>query len=97
MASGKYILDCGHAHYADEHCAVMLCWNYASKCGLHGIVQTSDRCNRGRGDEMPLLHRTMNLRYVIEGMPEGSPPGEYTVVYDRIEDDIVYYKYKEAE
>jgi hypothetical protein len=94
VVTGRYELDCWHANYIDDHCAHMQCWNYASKCGLHGIVKTSDRCNRERHDveELVDLVTTMNLKYVIDDVPEGLPQRQYTVVFSKIEGDTVHYR-----
>jgi hypothetical protein len=96
VITGRYELDCGHAHYQNEHCAHMQCWNYASKCGLHGIVKTSDLCNRTH--VVPVENDDiMVLKHVIEGAPKDLPQGEYTVVFDRMEGDTAYYKMKEVD
>ena len=96
VVTGHYTLDCGHAHYMDEHCAEMQCWNYASKCGKHGILGTSDRCNRQR-DDFVEKDDIMCLKHVIEDMPPDLPQGQYQVVFDRMEGDTAFYKYKGVE
>jgi len=94
VVTGHYELDCGHANYQDEHCAHMQCWNYASKCGLHGITKTSNTCNRWR--DVVENDDIMCLKHAIEGMPTNLPAGQYNVVFDRIEGDTAYYTYKEV-
>jgi hypothetical protein len=74
----------------------MQCWNYASKCGLHGIFKTSDRCNRDR-DVHAEKDDIMCLKHVIEDMPPDLPQGQYQVVFDRMEGDTAFYKYKGVE
>lgn len=96
VISGRYELDCGHANYMDDHCAHMQCWNYASKCPRHSYMQTGIRCNRQRDTE-PDLVTTMNLKYVIDDVPEGLPQGQYTVVFSKIEGDTVHYRMVEDE
>jgi|SRR5450755_159644 len=39
------ILPCGHAEYANGHCAEMSCIRYVSKCPSHDIIRSGQICS----------------------------------------------------
>jgi len=45
-------LSCGHAEYANGHCANMGCVRYVSRCPKHAIARTGSNCNLFKEDNV---------------------------------------------